>query len=384
MKKLLALALALALAMSFVACGGSGSSSSSSSSAETQTYRLALVTDQGSVDDRSFNQGAWEGVVQYAEENDISYNYYRPISKDTDGYITAIEQAIDNGAEVVVCPGFLFEPAIYAMQDEHPDVNFILIDGRPRTEDYSAFKTGENVYSVIFAEEQSGFFAGYAAVMNGYREIGFMGGMAVPAVMRYGYGFVQGAEYAAKELGLAEGEVRCRYNYTGVFVANPDIQTMAAAWYADGTEVIFSCGGLIINSIAAAAEAADPLGAVIGVDTDQRPESDTVVTSAMKMLTVTVYDALVKWGNGEFQGGVEATLGVEADAVGLPEASFQYMENFTIEQYNALYAKMLADEDGIATSLIKDSYIDELGNPVTIDAAAFAEMMQLVKVDVIA
>ena len=337
-----------------------------------------MVTDQGSIDDRSFNQGAWEGVEQYAIEKGLTYQYYRPISKDTDGYITAIEQAINNGAKVVVTPGFLFEPAIFAMQDEYPEVSFILVDGSPRNEDYTEFKTGDNVYSIIFAEEQAGFFAGYAAVMAGYREIGFMGGMAVPAVMRYGYGYVQGAEYAAKELGLAKGEVHCRYNYAGIFDPSPEIQTMAAAWYADGTEVIFSCGGLIINSIAAAAEAADPLGAVIGVDTDQRGESDTVVTSSMKMLTQAVYEGLVDWGNGEFKGGVNAVLGVESNMVGLPD-DFQYLDGFDKEMYDALYAKMLADEGGITTSIIKDS--DKDGK--TISAEDFAKMMEYVKVEVI-
>ncbi|MDR0898506.1 MAG: BMP family ABC transporter substrate-binding protein, partial [Oscillospiraceae bacterium] len=170
--------------------------------AETETYDLALVTDLGTIDDKSFNQGAWEGLVKYAEENGISHKYYQPIEQSDDAYLDSIALAVGGGAKLIVTPGYLFETPIYMAQDMYPDVKFVLVDGNPHSADYAEYRTEANTVGILYAEEQSGFLAGYAAVKEGYTKLGFMGGMAVPAVIRFGYGFVQGAEYAAKEMGI--------------------------------------------------------------------------------------------------------------------------------------------------------------------------------------
>lgn len=157
---------------------------------------------------KSFNQGAWEGLTQYAQEKGISHKYYQPTQKTTDSYVDAIDLAVAAGAKLVVTPGFLFEPAVYRAQDTHPNVAFVLLDGTPQDGTYTDFRIETNVYSVLYAEEQAGFLAGYAAVKEGYTNLGVMAGMAVPAVIRFGYGFVQGANYAAKEMALAVGSVK--------------------------------------------------------------------------------------------------------------------------------------------------------------------------------
>ena len=192
MKKFLALLMALVMTMSFAAC------------AMADGAEIALITDIGTIDDKSFNQGAWEGIKAYADAAGVSYQYYQPAAQGTDVYLDEIDKAVNNGAKIVVTPGYLFEEPIYIAQDMYPEVTFILIDGNPHNADYSEYRTEKNVVGIIFKEEESGFLAGYAAVKDGYTKLGFMGGMAVPAVIRFGYGFAQGAEYAAKEMGLTE------------------------------------------------------------------------------------------------------------------------------------------------------------------------------------
>lgn len=327
---------------------------SASAEPAQEGYELALITDIGTIDDKSFNQGSWEGLEKYAKEKNISHKYYKPTEKTDAAYLSAIDLAITGGAKVVVTPGFLFEPAIFQAQDLYPDVNFILLDGSPNNgayDDTREERIEKNVYSIFYAEQQAGFLAGYAAVKDGYKKLGFMGGMAVPAVVRFGYGFVQGAEYAAKEMGLAAGDVAVKYTYVGNFDATPENQTLAASWYQEGTEVIFACGGAVGNSVMAAAEAAN--AKVIGVDVDQYAESDTVITSSMKMLGNSVYQALEKYYAGEFPGGQSVSLDVAVDGVGLPMENSRF-NTFTQADYDAIYAKLVADEGGLASGLVKD------------------------------
>jgi basic membrane protein A len=327
MKKALSVLLLLALVFSLVGCGS-----------KKDGYELALVTDIGTIDDKSFNQGAWEGLKKYAEENDITYKYYQPAEKTTDAYLESISLAVDGGAKLIVCPGFLFEGAVFKAQDEFPDTQFILLDGTPNR-DYEEFRIEKNVYSIFYAEQEAGFLAGYAAVKDGYTKLGFMGGMAVPAVVRFGYGFVQGADYAAKELGLSAVDIK--YFYTGGFDATPEAQAMAASWYSSGTEVIFGCGGAVGNSVMAAAEAAGTK--VIGVDVDQSPESDTVITSALKMLSISVYDGITDYYKDAFPGGQSLTKSAKEDGVGLPMATSKF-NTFSQADYEAIYAKLVSGE----------------------------------------
>lgn len=349
MKKFLALALAAMLALTlFVGCG-SGSSNP----------ELALITDIGTIDDKSFNQGAWEGLVKYAEEHNIGHQYYQPTEKSTTAYLESIDQAIKNGAKVVVTPGFLFEEPVFIAQDQYPDVKFILIDGNPHNADFTEFKTADNTVGITYAEDQVGFLAGYAAVKDGMTKLGFMGGMAVPAVIKYGYGFVQGAEYAAQELGLADGSIEIVYNYTGGFDATPEAQNQAAAWYNNGTEVIFAAGGAVGNSVMAAAEAAGTK--VIGVDVDQSVESDTVITSALKGLGVSVYDMLKAVYDGSFPGGQNLVFDAKNNGVSLAMDTAKF-DKFEKADYDTLFAALQNDTNGITSGILKN--VDENGKDI--------------------
>jgi len=328
MKKALVLLLALSMVLCFFGCG----SSDTPEETETDTYEVAMITDIGTIDDKSFNQGTWEGVEEFAMDNGLTYKYYQPTEDSFDGRMEQIDLAVNNGAMVIATPGFLFEDVIFAAQDKYPDVKFILIDGNPHDADWN-YETKDNAVGITFAEQEAGYLAGYAAVKEGYTKLGFMGGMAVPAVVRYGYGFVQGANDAAAEMDI---DVEMKYHYTGGFSASPDIQTKAA-----GTEVIFSCGGAIFDSISAAAESSE--ADVIGVDVDQSSQSDTVITSAMKGLKEAVVKALDAYLADEFPGGEAWVLGANENAVGLPMETSLF-ETFTQDDYDVVFAKLVAAE----------------------------------------
>lgn len=320
----------------------------SDNAGSTDGYELALVIDVGTIDDKSFNQGSWEGVQKYGDENGIAYKYYKSAEATTDSFQETIELAIEGGAKVIVCPGYLFEEPIYNMQTAHPDVKFILIDGEPHDADYN-YETTDNTMAVLYQEDQAGFLAGYAAVKDGYTKLGFMGGMALPAVIRYGYGYLAGADYAAKELGI---DVDVTYTYTGSFDATPEAKSMATGWYQSGTEVIFACGGSVGNSVMAAAEESEN-GKVIGVDVDQSSESDTVITSSMKMLSNSVYTAITEAYDGTFAGGKTTTFDAANDGVGLPMDTSKF-NTFTQEDYDTIYAKLVAGEITIDNDTTKE------------------------------
>lgn len=333
MKKILSILLSCVLGLGLVACNSSSSNKSSSDSKE-----IAMITDIGTIDDKSFNQGTWEGIEAYAIKHNISHEYYKPTEQSTDAYLAAIELAVKGGAKVVVTPGYLFEEPIYIAQDQYPDVNFILIDGNPHDSAGKDYKTNDNTVGIVFAEEQSGYLAGYAAVKEGYTKLGFMGGIALPAVVRFGYGFVQGADVAAKELGIDKVDIK--YHYTGGFDATPEVQTLASSWYTEGTEVIFACGGAVGNSVMSAAESIEGKK-VIGVDVDQSVESDTVITSAMKGLSAAVEQTLEDYYNNKFPGRKSLTLGAEKNGVKLPMETSKFTK-FNQADYDKIY-KDLAD-----------------------------------------
>lgn len=369
-KKVMSLLLAAAMtATLFAGCGSdngtadktTGDNAAASTEAagdETSAdgYELALVIDVGTIDDKSFNQGSWEGVKKYGDENGVAYKYYKSAEATTDSFQETIALAIEGGAKVIVCPGFLFEEPIYNMQTQYPDVKFILIDGEPHDAE-SNYATAENTMAVLYEEDQAGFLAGYAAVKDGYTKLGFMGGMALPAVIRYGYGYLAGADYAAKELGV---DVDVTYTYTGSFEATPEAQSMATGWYQAGTEVIFACGGSVGNSVMAAAEASDN-AKVIGVDVDQSSESDTVITSAMKMLSNSVYDAIQAAYDGSFPGGKTTVFDAANDGVGIAMDTAKF-NTFSQADYDEVFAKLVAGEITIDNDVEKEVSDLDLSN----------------------
>ena len=365
MKKFFAMLLALVMVLSLVACGdkktddNQGDTNTDDQQGATTTYtnpddiednmtsedgkyKVAFVTDVGQLKDKSFNQGTFDGVKLYAANNGLSYKYYQPANgnqaTDDDRY-DAMKAAVDGGAKVVVCAGFMQEKALKRAAEEFTDTSFVFIDGYSLKD--SNDQVLSNVAGIAFKEEQCGYFAGYAVVKEGYEKLGFTGGGGGtnPACIRYGWGFAQGANDAAKEMDKTV-DLNYSWEYGATFSASPELQTMVSGWYANGTEIVFACGGSMFQSVAAAASAED--GKVVGVDVDQSSESDTVVTSAMKGLSDAAEWAIAKVYDGTFSeiGGTDTSLGVAENAVGLPTATWS-MENFSVADYEDLFQKVL-------------------------------------------
>ena len=382
MKKILAMLLALAMVLSLAACGAAPAAPAAPAATEAPAadapdapaateaqeapaaitnpdeipdemtsadgkYQIAFVTDVGQLKDKSFNQGSYDGVKLYAANNGKSYKYYQPANGNEatdDDRIDAMKLACENGAEIVVAAGFMQAGALEAAAKAYPDVHFIFIDG---------WNMGlENVAAIAFEEHQSGYLAGYATVMEGYTELGFMGGGGGtnPACQRFGYGFFQGANAAAQEKGV---KVNMTYSWANgaTFSASPELQAMATGWYSNGTEVIFACGGSMFASIVAAASAED--GKVVGVDVDQSFESPAVITSAMKGLADAGQWAIAKHYAGEWAEISDKTtsLGAADNAVGLPTATWT-LTGWSVADYEAMYGKMASGELAVSNELV--------------------------------
>ena len=363
MKKILAMLLALVMVMGLVACGGNApettapaeSTPAESTPAESTPavsdveYKIAMITDYGDITDQSFNQTTYEAVKAFAETNGVAYNYYKPSGDSTAERIAMVDAAIVDGYNVIVMPGFAFGETLAEVADLYPEVKFIALDV---AEGEGGFTATENVFSAVYQEELSGYMAGVAAVKLGYKHLGYLGGMAVPAVQRFGYGYLQGIDAAAKELGIV-GDIKVEYVYGNQFYGDADITAVMDTWYGEkGVECVFACGGGIWSS---AAEAAAKVGGkVIGVDVDQAAIIDgqygegMTVTSAMKGLAPTVntlLTAIILEDNWAAYAGKIETLGLvsadpEANYVQIPMASTQFAEGFTAEDYTALVAAM--------------------------------------------
>ena len=367
-RKIMAILLAAAITGSLAGCGST--QDKNAADASEQKMKVAMVTDSGDITDQSFNQMTYEACKAWGKENDIEFNYYKPQSDSDEARTASVDQAVADGANVVVLSGYVFAPTVIDESDLYPEVKFLALDvsagdicekGIGEGYDYNPdhynvtdYYNEDNVYCCTYQEELSGFMAGYAAVMLGYRHLGFLGGMSVPAVNRYGYGYVQGADAAAKELGITD-EVQVEYVCGGQFYGDADITAYMDTWYGSkGVEVVFACGGGIYTS---AAEAAVKTGGkVIGVDLDQSVtineyKDGLTVTSAMKGLQVTidnVLDAILNDEWDEYVGKIE-NLGMESpdpaeNYVQLPEETTQWDDTFTKEDYQKLVERMYNGE----------------------------------------
>ena len=413
MKKILALILALVMVFALVACGTTAApapteepkteeptateapaAEETQAPAEETETKVAMITDYGDITDQSFNQTTYEACKAFAETNGVEFQYFKPAGDSTADRVAMVEKAVDEGYNVLVMPGYAFGGTIVEAAPEYPDVKFIAIDVakgdlieagvaaagesydyNPDNWDLEKYVDMSNVYCAVYQEELCGYMAGYAAVKLGYTKLGFLGGMAVPAVVRYGYGFVQGVDAAAAELGLTDVELN--YVYGGQFSGDADITAVMDTWYNGGTEIVFACGGSIYSSAGEAAAKVN--GKVIGVDTDQSGIIDgkygegMTVTSAMKGLYPATYDTLtdvVVNGNWDKYVGQIATLGLisgtdpEANYVQIPMTTQFEDGKFTADDYKALVAAMF---DGSLT----------VSNDITKAASDFATVITL-------
>ncbi|MDE7286957.1 MAG: BMP family ABC transporter substrate-binding protein [Lachnospiraceae bacterium] len=396
-KRLIAMTLAAVMTISLAACGSGGGNDAGSettqagaetSGTEAETSQadaeasgtdmnIAMITDSGDITDQSFNQTTYESCKKWAEENGAQFTYYKPDSDSDEARNASVDQAVAGGANVIVMPGYMFAAAIVAQSDMYPDVKFVALDVgegdlcekgvgegydyNPANWDVTEYYNTDNVYCCTYQEEISGYMAGYAAVKLGYKHLGFLGGMSVPAVTRFGYGYVQGIDAAAKELGI-EGDVQVEYVCGGQFYGDADITAAMDTWYGTkGVEVVFACGGGIFTSAAEAAVKAG--GKVIGVDSDQAPVIDQyaeglTVTSAMKGLAATVNTVLTdikdgKWS--EYTGKID-NLGLVSDNpeenfVQLPIGSTQWGDGFSEDDYRALVKAINSGEIKISNDI---------------------------------
>lgn len=379
-KKALSLVLASAMVASLVGCGSSAETETPSAAETTTTEaaateaaatdnsdkKIAMITDSGDITDESFNQITWETCVAYGEANGIETQYYKPAEDTDEERINAVDLAVAEGATVVVMPGYLFGPAIAEEQDLYPDVTFIAVDvteGDIVNLAGENVALGSNVYICSFQEEQAGYLAGYAAVKDGYTSLGFLGGIAVPAVIRYGFGYIQGINAAAEEMGV---DVDVKYYYGGQFYGDDAITARMEGWYADGTQVVFACGGGIYTSAVDAA--AQYNGKVIGVDVDQFPKiGDACITSAMKGLGSAVEAALDAYTSGNWSsiGGKSEQLGLtQGDYLGLPTADASWgFKTFTKDEYETVLNGI---KDGSITVSNDTENQPEVGSHVTV------------------
>ena len=314
---------------------------------DNQVFVALIAQHPDSIlDDGSFNESAWQGIQRFLSNNNSSQEhtaiFLTPRYTDDVGRIVAVEDAIEMGANIIVLPGFHFIDVCAEVQERFPEIKFIMLDGTPMD------GPANNTVAIHFDEEQAGFLAGYAAVMEGYRTLGFLGGVAIPTVVRYGHGFLLGADYAATSLGLAPGEVVVNYYYLESFAPSPEARDWSLAWSAAGVEVIFAAAG---GGGISVMEAADSAGfSVIGVDSDQSGASDAVITSAVKAIDVPVYDMLTDFMNGSFPGGRELLYDASKNGVGLSMDSSRF-HNFTQAQYDEIFAR-LADRSLVIINTI--------------------------------
>ena len=369
-KRIAAMVLAGAMALSLAPAYGV-----TEVKAEAGDMKIAMLTDSGDITDQSFNQTTYEACKAWSEENDSEFNYYKPESDSDEARNASVDQAVADGANVIVLPGYMFAATIVEQSEMYPDVKFIAPDvsagdicekgvGEGYTynpDDYEVtdYYNADNVYCCTYQEEISGYMAGYAAVKLGYKHLGFLGGMSVPAVTRFGYGYVQGVDEAAKELGITS-DVELEYVCGGQFYGDADITAYMDTWYGSkGVEVVFACGGGIYTSAAEAAAKVD--GKVIGVDSDQSGiiGEDITVTSAMKGLAPTVKTALdaIKDGSWEsdYAGKID-NLGLvsenpEDNYVQLPMETTQWDDNFTVDDYKDLVKKLYNGEIEVSSDI---------------------------------
>ena len=403
MKKFFALLLSLAMVLALVACGQKDPTPDTPDTPDDpQTkveYKVAMITDYGDITDQSFNQTTYEACKAFAEDNSIEFSYFKPAGDNTADRVAMIEKAVNDGFNVIVMPGYAFGGAIVEAAPEFPDVKFIALDVAagdlletavakagetydytPENWDLNKYVDMSNVYCAVYQEELCGYMAGYAAVKLGYKNLGFLGGMSVPAVVRYGYGFVQGVDAAAADMGLTD--VKVNYIYGGQFFGDADITAVMDTWYQGGTEVVFACGGGIYTS---AVDAAKKVGAkVIGVDVDQAGViakyagvDGMTVTSAMKGLYPATYDTLtdvIVNGNWDKYVGKIATLGLvsgtdpEANYVQIPMGDgTQWSDSFTQDDYKAMVKDMFDGKITVSNNTSSDVSAADFATVITVD-----------------
>lgn len=375
-KTLIAL-LILTMIMATSACG---STAPETTPGNNPDYKVAMVTDSGDITDQSFNQITYTAMSEYCEENHIDYTYKKP-DGDTDyARIAMVDVAVAEGYNIIILPGYTFAATLVEVTYKYPDIKFIALDmtagdiiaaavgdiyySNPDAYTASDYYNTGNTYCAVYREEIPGYMAGYTAVRLGFRKLGYLGGQSVPAVMRFGYGYLQGIDAAAKDLGVTD-DIEVQYAYGGQFYGSTEITAAMDTWFTKGTEIVFACGGGIFTSAAEAAAKVN--GKIIGVDSDQSGIIDAygegmTVTSAMKGLGATVKAMLNSiifdntWNEhvGKIENlGLVSGTDMSVNYVGLPEETTLWNDDFTVDDYHELVNKIYTGENTVDSSIDK-------------------------------
>ena len=350
MKKTLMFFLFIVMTVSLLSANGS------SDGEMAEKMKVGMVTDAGTIDDKSFNQGTWQGILMAADEDLITEKYLKPSGTTEADYIKEIGNLYDAGYRFIITPGFKFETAIFAAQDKYPDAKFVLIDGFPHAGDWSAV-VKSNTASIFFSEEQSGFIAGVATALQlGTGEAGFIGGMKIPAVQKFNWGFQQGLDYSNSQMGTNVGIQAGNVVYQGSFDNVAAGQQLAAGMFDKGVDVVFAAAGGVgigaINEAKARARNGEEVW-IVGVDVDQYAEGiyegnkSIILTSAMKNLKVASYDMILAEMEGNFPGGEIITMDSTNAGVGIPEDN-PNLDDSVEEQVAEVFALMMNGQLSVA------------------------------------
>jgi basic membrane protein A and related proteins len=333
-KNAIALALTALMATGLVACGNGTTNKGDTKSA----LKVGMVTDSGTIDDKSFNQGTWEGILKAQKELGVDTSYLKPTGTTEADYTKEIVNLYDTGYKFIVTPGFKFETAIFNAQTKYPEAKFVIIDGNPHSGDGKAVLT-DNTIAIFFAEEQAGYLAGIATALELKEgELGFIGGMEIPPVQKYNWGFQQGVKYANENLGTKMSLQAKNIIYQGTFDNSAAGQQLAAAMYDSGVKAIFvAAGGVGVGAINEAKQrgANGQTAWIVGVDVDQygdgvyKDDKSIILTSALKKIDTATFDMIQDELNGKFQGGKTLLFDASNDGIGLPEKNPNLSEETT-------------------------------------------------------
>lgn len=364
-KKRIGVLLLCVLLWGLILCGcGDGGEPESE---EPESFEIAMVTEPSGVEDGSFKEVTWNSIQAFGEKYGMTCRYYPAKDDSTQAALKAVEQARKKGAKVLFFAGSRYETTVFAAQKKYEDTYFVLLDGVARDDDHN-YEMATNSTGVLFAEEQAGYLAGYAAVCDGYRTLGFLGGKEMPAVRRYEIGYVQGIAAAAEDKGVKDVQVKTAYTET--CDASKEIEEYASGWYADGTEIIFVCGGSIGSSVMKAAESSG--GKVIGVDEDQSALSETVITSAKKGIGTAVDDILKTYMHNNFKGNSIFNYTIENDGISLEMVNARF-ESFSTADYQSLLTRIKNGEKVILKEAGDKSMNELAGRNVTVEEAGFGK-----------
>ena len=343
MKKALKLFLALLVSVSLAACSSSNTEEATTTEGSETTstsgecpVTIGLVTDMGGVDDKSFNQSAWEGVQRFAEENGLQDCVSYLQSTTEADYVPNLSTFADEGKDLVIAVGYLFNEAITEVSANYPDTMFLFVDD---------VVDHENVESATFNAEQGSFLVGVAAGLtameNGSKTVGFMGGMEGPIIGSFQAGYEQGV------LAVCH-DCKIYVDYADSYSDDAKGQQLAAKQYDLGATVIYQSAGNAGNGVIKEAKERGDVWA-IGVDKDQYQDgmkddgTSVILTSMLKRVDSATYSACTDMLNGTFEGGTKV-FNLSNDGVGAEVTSGRNLSDDVIAQINDYAEKIKSGE----------------------------------------